>query len=103
MNNQEIIDQLDNYIDALIEKKGIKPVGPNSISMIKDDLKEQLFGLINVGIVNSMNEDKLEEFTKLSEEKNQEKLAVFLTENVPNLSDLIQNILVEFSDIYLSN
>jgi nicotinate-nucleotide pyrophosphorylase len=103
MNNQEFYNQfMGDFIDRLMEAKGLADESdPEMTAKIKADLEEMLNRKIDAVILENMPEDKLEEFEKIIDEDDAEKLKNFVSQNIPNLDEVITTCLWEFRNAYL--
>jgi nicotinate-nucleotide pyrophosphorylase len=103
MNNQEFYNQfMGDFIDRLMEAKGLADESdPEMTAKIKADLEEMLNRKIDAVILENMPEDKLEEFEKIIDEDDAEKLKNFVSQNIPNLDEVITTGLWEFRNAYL--
>jgi len=102
MNDEKnIIDQLDQFVDRLVEEKGFENLTPEVRAQINDDLRNRLEDRINAIILEKLPPEKLEEFEKLVNTGNVEDIQAFSRENIPDLDQHIANELLAFRTTYI--
>jgi hypothetical protein len=94
---------LQTYVDRLVEEKKFpEDLGVEVISQIKSDVLSQVEDRINAVIVNNLAADKLEEFnTLLDGDAKDSEVQAFLSENIPDLAQIIASELIVFKQSYL--
>lgn len=96
-----IIKDLNQFINKLIAEKGLKNLEPVVQEKIKADLITRLENRINTAIVAKLPPEKLEEFrTKLSN-SNEADIQKFISENIPNLQEILAIEMISFRKTYL--
>ena len=104
MNKETENLDLKMFVDRLVEEKKFpEDLEKEVIDQIKADLLSQVEDRINALIINNLSPEKLEEFNKmLDTELKDEEMQKFLSENIPDLSQLIASELIVFKQTYLS-
>jgi hypothetical protein len=94
---------LQTYVDRLVEEKKFPgDLGSKVLDQIKSDLLSQVEDRINAVIVNNLAADKLEEFnTLLDSDAKDSEVQAFLSENIPDLAQIIASELIVFKQSYL--
>lgn len=95
---------LEMFVDRLVEEKKLpENLEKEVVDQIKSDLLERAEDRVNAVIINNLSTEKLEEFNKmLDENKSDEEVQKFCSENIPNLPELIATELISFKQTYLS-
>jgi len=94
---------LNKFVEKLIEEKNYPNLEPEILAQMKEDLNLRLENLINVTIVNSLPDEKLEEFEELIDKQvGVEEMQKFMSDNIQGLPDLISRTLLDFRKKYLN-
>ncbi|HAQ05918.1 TPA: hypothetical protein DCP13_03970 [Candidatus Azambacteria bacterium] len=81
----------ENVIGNIIDELGISDLPVEVQDRILSQFTENLVKSIALAIMERLPEDKREEFEKLSEAGEQEKINQFLTAQIPDYQNLVQN------------
>lgn len=100
IGKSEIVDQ---FIDQLIEEKALKNISLEVMLQIKEDLADRIEDRINAVILANMPPSHLEEFDKILDSNDVEKIQLFCQSNVPELDNIIANELMNFRNTYLNS
>ena len=92
---------LEDFVGKLVEEKGLGHLDPEVLTQLKKDLLGRLEDRVNAIVLAKMPPEKLEEFEKLVDAGNEEKIQVFCSENIPNLDQSIAAELLAFRQTYL--
>ena len=81
----------ENIIGNIIDELGISDLPVDAQDRIISQFTENLVKSIALAIMERLPEDKRGEFEKLSEAGEQEKINQFLTAQIPDYQNLVQN------------
>lgn len=95
------MQNLNDYVDRLVEEKGFDEKDPEVLTQIKTDLLNRIETRIDALIAGSVPEALLSEFEKVLENGNNEDAIDFVKQHVPDIDDRIAGELVSFRSIYL--
>lgn len=94
---------LNQFIENLIAEKKYPNLEAEILAQMKEDLNFRLENLINVTIVNSLPDEKLEEFEELIDKQvGAEEMQKFMSDNISDLPELISKTLLDFRKKYLN-
>ena len=96
------MQNIEEYVDRLVEDKGFKEQDPEIITQIKSDLLDRVENTINAMIVVNLDSEKLPLFEKVLENGSEEEIQNFVTSNVPDIDEKVAAELLNFKNIYLS-
>jgi len=103
-NSQNVPSEaLDIFVGRLVEEKKIQNLVPEVMEQIKSDLLFRVEDRINAAILEHMPSEKLEEFNKLLDGADTEKINSFCKENIPNFENMLADELMKFRNIYLNS
>lgn len=94
---------ITNFVENLMQKKGITGLSDDVMTQMKNDLAERAENMINAEILNNMPKDFLEEFEKKLDEGNAEEIHAFCQKHIPNLDEVTAGALVKLQQIYLTD
>lgn len=100
IGKSEVISQ---FIDRLIEEKALDGIGPEVVEQIKEDLADRIEDRINTAILANMPPSHLEEFDKILDNGDEEKIQLFCQSNIPELDNIVANELMNFRNTYLNS
>lgn len=92
---------IEEFIDRVIEEKGIKTKTPEVLDQVKIDLTSRLEDSFNAMVLTNLPEDKLEEFNNLLDTGNEEEINNFIAKNVPDIEQKLAEVMLEFKSSYL--
>lgn len=92
---------LNTFAERLIQEKGIAGLPIEVMNQLRDDLASRAEDLINAQVLAHMPEDKLEDFEKVLNEKDDEKIQAFCNENIKNLDEVVAAAMLKLKKIYL--
>ena len=96
------MNNIQGFVDNLIEEKGLSGLDENVLVEMKADLSKRVEDRINAIIVHNMPEASRAEFEKMVESAADDaEVQKFCLKNIPNLEPLITVELAKFQDIYL--
>jgi succinate dehydrogenase flavin-adding protein (antitoxin of CptAB toxin-antitoxin module) len=79
---------LDQLISQLVQKKGQEVNDENRASFT-----EEIVDRINESILRNISDDKLPEFEQILEEGDEEKVKIFIRQQIPNLEYVVTKAL----------
>jgi len=91
---------LDRFLDQLITEKGLSDKDPEVAKQIKDDLWALLDRKLDAVILTNLPEEKLSDFEALIDAGDPEAVRNFISQNVPDLDEVIARGLMEFRQAY---
>lgn len=89
------------FVDRLVEEKKIENLDLEVLDQIKADLSDRVEDRINASILEHLPPDKLDDFNKLLDSEDAEKIQLFCQENVKDLDNVIAKELLDFRSSYL--
>lgn len=95
-------ESMNQFVDELITKKGLTNLDKEVIEQIKSDLLERLENRLNASILAAMPVEKLEEFEKILDSKNDLEIQDFIKLNVKDLEQVLAVEILNFQKLYLS-
>ena len=93
--------EFDQFIDELVEAKGLKEFTPEILEQMKKDLADRLETRVNAVILEKMPPEKLGEFEGLLDTAEDEEMQEYCKQNIPDLEQAIAVALLEFKKTYL--
>ncbi|RJQ27443.1 hypothetical protein C4577_01275 [Candidatus Parcubacteria bacterium] len=98
----EIPVDIKLFLESLIEDAGLM----NNTDLMKETVLQELYERFDKymlsKIVESLPQEKLEEFTKMAEEnKNMEELNSYLKANIPDAEAIFAQSMLDFRSLYL--
>lgn len=96
------ITGLEQFVDRLIQEKGMTNLLPQVLSQIKQDLTKRLENIINAAIVANLSPEKLTEFQNELIKNDEANIQKFIATNVPNLDEILARELIHFRQTYLN-
>lgn len=97
---QKTLD-FDDFINRLVEEKGLENLAAESQAQVKKDLKERLERQVNAAILSRLPEQKLPEFEKLLDSGGDSEIQAFCAANIEDLDQVIARSLLAFRATYL--
>lgn len=103
MTKQTSSEATNIFIDRLVEEKKFENLDSEVVKQIKIDLADRVEDRINASILEHMPSDKLEDFNKLLDSEDAEKIQLFCQENIQDLDNVIARELLDFRSSYLNS
>jgi hypothetical protein len=94
---------IDSFVESLLIKKGVTGLSDEVFAQMKEDLIERAEDMINAEILANMPENCLEEFDKLLDEGDSDKIQIFCAEKIPNLDEVTAGALINLHKLYLAS
>lgn len=92
---------IDQFVEKLIQEKGIKETDQQILAEIKKDLTKRVEDRIKAVIVKNLPESKLSEFESKLDAPDAE-MQEFIAKAIPNLKEVIALELLRFRNTYLN-
>jgi hypothetical protein len=96
-------EALKQFAEKLLQEKGTNDLDLDQavLDQMKEDLISRLEDRVNAVTLTAIPSEKLEEFEQLIDKNSLEAAQKFVSDNVPNLNELIAQELLFFRDTYL--
>lgn len=95
------IDNVQAFVNKLIEEKNITDVEPEVLEQMKKDLLERVEKRVDAVVIEQLSPEQLAEFEKLLDGSDESTLKNFCQNAIPNLNELIAAELLNFRTTYL--
>ncbi|MBR3252570.1 hypothetical protein IKF84_00650 [Candidatus Saccharibacteria bacterium] len=94
---------IDEFIESLLNDKGITNVEPEIREELKADMKKRLEDQINRAAIEALPEEKAAELAKLVEQPDftNEKMTEFIANSGINLTEVTLETMLRFRNFYL--
>lgn len=100
MDNQQ--QNLERYIDNLIDQKGYPDMDEAVREELKNDIRVRLNEFIMTRTISAFSDEDVEKFEELlNHRKPQSELQQFAMEHIPDFTNFLTDVLIEFQDVYL--
>lgn len=94
--------QIETFVEKLLEEKGITDVGADAYKQMKKDLLDRLEDCVNAAVLDKIPEQKLHEFEALLSAKGDSSaLSAFCHKNISNFEELLASTLLSFRTRYI--
>jgi hypothetical protein len=97
-----MVQDLDLFIDRLLDEKGLTNLEPTVLQQLKIDLKKRIEDRINVSILNNLPQDKVKVFEELLDKAADNEIQDYIKQNIPNLEQVLAGELMQFRRVYLN-
>lgn len=97
------MQNIDDFIESLLQDKGITDVDPEVEAELKEEMKTRLLDQINRAAIMQLSEEKAAELAELIKdpEFNNEKMTAFMQESGVNLTEVVLDTMLKFRSFYL--
>lgn len=97
------MQSVDEFIESILNDKGITDVEPDIREELKSDMKQRLLNQINKAAVMQLGEDKASELAQKVDEPdfNGQKMAEFMQNSGVNLAEVALDTMLRFRGFYL--
>ena len=97
------MQSVDDFINTLLDEKGISDVEPEIREELKEDMKARLMEQINRAAIMQLPEDKATELAEKVDdpEFNDEKMAEFMKDSGVDLTGVTLDTMLQFRNFYL--
>lgn len=97
-----MVQDLNLFIDRLIEEKGLTNLESTVLQQLKIDLKKRVEDRINMVILNNLSADKVRDFEGLLNKAADNEIQDYIKKNIPNLEEVLAGELMKFRRVYLN-
>ena len=97
------MQNIDEFIESLLNDKGITDVDPEVREDLKADMKSRLEDQINRAAIAALSEEKAAELAKLVDDPDftNEKMTKFMQDSGVNLTEVALDTMLKFRSFYL--
>ena len=97
------IQKIDEFIESILDEKGITDIEPDVRSELVEDMKKRLLDQINKAAIMKLSEEKAAELATLVDDPNftNEKMTEFMQNSGVNLSEVALETMLQFRSLYL--
>lgn len=97
------MQNIDDFIESLLNEKGITDIEPEVRDELKAEMKARLEDQIDRAAVQALSEEKAIELANLVDDPDftNEKLAEFMQNSGVNLSEIAMETMLQFRNFYL--
>lgn len=97
------MQNVDEFIESLLNDKGITNIEPDVKEKLKSDMKKQLLDQIDRAAIEALPEEKAKELAKLVEKPDftNEKMTKFIQDSGVNLTEVALETMLKFRSFYL--
>lgn len=99
------MQNIDDFIESLLNDKGITDVDPEIRTELKEDMKKRLMDQINKAAIMKLSEEKATELAELVDDPNftDEKMTKFMQDSGVNLTEVALDTMLKFRSFYLGS
>ena len=97
------MQQLDEFIEQLLNDKGVTDIDPDTRKTLKEDMQNRLVDQINRNAILELDDEKAEELAGLIDDPDftSEKMTEFLQNAGVNLTEVALDTMLQFRKFYL--
>lgn len=99
--SMEQMSTLEQFIERLIEEKGLVHLEPEVLAEVREDLMTRVNERLNAEMVAALPEGKVDELNVLIDKDDEGAIRDFFMTNVPNVQDVFARTLMDFRSAYL--
>lgn len=100
----QIPPEIRTFLEGLLQDAGMTTLDDQMREEMIKELYARLDSFITSVIMENLPPEKLEEFTKMAEEKKtRQEMEEFLKAHVPNAAEVMAQAFIEFRNLYLGN
>lgn len=109
MNDQtaqsiQIPDEIKTFLELILQEANMTTLDDSMKQEMLSQMFERLDQHLSAVILESLPEDKVEEFIKMNEQqKPQAEIQAYLQQHIPNVQEIMANAFTEFRDMYLGS
>ena len=99
------MQNIDDFLESLLNDKGITDVDPEIRAELKEDMKKRLMDQINKAAIMKLSEEKATELAVLIDNPDftNEKMTEFMQEAGVNLTEVALDTMLKFRGFYLGS
>lgn len=95
-------DTIAKFIDDLIEEKGFPDISEEVRDEIRKDLLVRFDDFMAARIITALSDEDVKTFEEmLKTQKSEEEIQKFVSEHIPDFTNFLTNVLLEFRNVYL--
>ncbi len=94
---------IEQFVERLIQEKGIGDVPDAVLQQLKADLQERAEDMINAEILAHMPPEALSTFEEMLDTSTDEDVQAFCREKIPNLDAVIGQALLSLQQLYVGS
>ena len=97
------IQKIDEFIESILDEKGITDIEPDVRSELVEDMKKRLLDQINKAAIMKLSEEKAAELATLVDDPSftNEKMTEFMQNSGVNLAEVTLETMLQFRSLYL--
>lgn len=95
-------NELKKFVEGILQEKNLSGIEPDVMSQLTDDLTVRLEDQINGALLQQLVDVDLEEFEKLLDENNIDKLNNYFYNKNINVTEITAGVMSSFRSAYLS-
>jgi hypothetical protein len=95
--------ELKKFVDTILKEKNLKGVEQNILDKLSDELTSSLETQINRALVDSLTDQQLNDFEKLVDEQNTEKLKTYFNDVGVPVQQIVTQVMTRFRTAYLGS
>jgi hypothetical protein len=89
------------FIDTILEEKGMEGVDEDVRLQLRDDLLGRLDDQVNRSVINALPQEQLAKFEHLIDSDQLDQLQPFLEKNGVNMQAIVARVMADFRAMYL--
>ena len=98
----DAITSLDQFVEQLLEEKGLTNVDPSVLAEMREDLFARVSERINAELLAALPEGKIDALNELLDgNQSNEQVRAFFMENIANFQDVLNAAVANFRTAYL--
>ncbi len=99
------MQNIDEFLESLLNDKGITDIEPDIREGLKADMKTRLLDQINQAAIMELSEEKAKELAELVDDPNftNEKMTEFMQNSGVNLTEVTLDTMLKFRSFYLGS
>ncbi len=103
MDDTQFMQSFDQYVDLLIEKKGLNNLPKDRLEELKEKIKEKLTEEFNKEVLRQLPDDKLDEYEKIvdDESKNIDDAGAVIESAGLDMGEILRKTLETFQEVFL--
>lgn len=97
------MQNVDDYIEGLLQEKGITDIDPETKEGLKSEMKEQLMEQIDKAVVYKLSDEQATKLANMMDDENfsRDQLDEFIQKSGVNIDEVASEIMSKFRNFYL--
>ena len=97
------MQNVDDFIEGLLQEKGITDIDPGTKEGLKSEMKEQLMEQIDKAVVYKLSDEQATELANMMDDENfsRDQLDEFIQKSGVNIDEVASEIMSKFRNFYL--